>query len=202
MTNLILPEACSPEKCDMFLNAAMVAPILAVDTEGTGLHVYDGRDYSYGVSIAYRDMKGDLQGGYIPIAHEEGNVSETQKLLLFQILRTRDSLIYHNAKYDLEAFLTLDLDLSDRHYYCTQLMAHMCNENIPSKGLDYLAKKELGIESGKLKDAEWEAYFQFYGWSPKFPAKVMARYAAGDAMLTYLLFERCYPFFKRQGFDG
>jgi hypothetical protein len=79
-------------------------------------------------------------------------------------------------------------------------MAHMLNENIP-KGLDWLAKNALK-EPGKNKPPEWEFMFAMYGWSPKFPASIMALYACEDAVLAYKLFEHLYPHFLESGFDG
>lgn len=80
------------------------------------------------------------------------------------------------------------------------LMAHMLNENIP-KGLDWLVRNELK-GSGKNKPPMWEAMFTIYGWSPNFPAEIMALYAGDDAVWCLKLYERLLPYFVKSGFDG
>lgn len=183
-----------------FLSTAMLCEIMAVDTETNGKDIRDGRGYAIGISasVFYGNI---FYKTYFPVAHSTGNVTDEIKELLFNIIRTRKAIIFHNAKFDLVSLETAGYRGGYIKWYCTMLMAHMCNENLPSKGLDWLARNELK-EGGKEKPQEWLAWFAIYGWSPDFPAEVMAIYAGQDAVLTLMLFFRIYPAFVKSGFDG
>lgn len=182
-----------------FLSAAMLCNTIAVDTETNGKDIRDGRGYAIGISGAV-NYNGEYLSSYFPVAHTKGNVDNQTKDILFKLIATRDRVVFHNAKFDTDSLKTANYNLGYRRYYCTLLMAHMLNENVP-KGLDWLAKNELG-ETGKHKPPEWELMFKIYGWSPDFPAEIMALYASEDAELALKLFERMYPFFVESGFDG
>ncbi|HEY9262912.1 hypothetical protein [Chitinophaga sp.] len=182
-----------------FLSKAVLADTMAIDTETNGKDIRDGRGYAIGISAAVR-IDNTYYSAYFPVAHESDNVEEETKNLLFQLIATRKRIIFHSAKFDIIALQTTGFNLQIVRWYCTMLMAHMLNENVP-KGLDWLAKNELR-EPGKLKPPEWEFFFKIYGWSPKFPAKVMALYAAEDAVLCLKLFFHLYPIFVESGFDN
>jgi hypothetical protein len=182
-----------------FLAHALLANTIAVDTETNGKDVRDGTGFCIGISAAVK-VNGTYYSAYFPVAHTKDNVDEEIKKSLFQIIRTRERVIFHNAKFDIISLRTAGYTYGFVRYYCTMLMAHMLNENIP-KGLDWLARNELK-EPGKNKPPEWELMFTLYGWSPKFPAHIMALYAGEDAVLTLKLFERLYPYFVESGFDG
>jgi len=182
------------------LSKAMFAQVMAVDTETNGKDVRDGRGFCVGISIAYRHNS-KVEAAYYPVAHTKNNISDEMKRQLFHILCSRVALIMHNAKFDIVSLATAGVDISKCKYYCTMLMTHMMNENLMSKGLDYLSKKLLKKE-GKLKGPDWEWAFKIFGWSAEFPSEIMDRYATGDAVDTLELFEGGYPAFKKAGFDG
>ncbi|MFF5977045.1 hypothetical protein ACFY7C_36695 [Streptomyces sp. NPDC012769] len=182
-----------------FLSKAMVADTIAVDTETNGKDIRDGRGFAIGISAAVR-VDNIYYSAYFPVAHETGNVEEETKNLLFQIIATRPRVVMHNAKFDLDSLETAGFNLQIIKWYCTMMMAHFLNENVP-KGLDWLSKYELK-EPGKNKPPEWVAFHTLYGWSPRFPANIMALYACEDAVLCLKLFFRLEPFFKEWGFDG
>lgn len=182
------------------LSTAMFAEVMAIDTETNGQDVRDGRGFCIGISIAYR-YNGEVKAAYYPVAHTKNNVPDDMRDRLIQIIISRRVRIYHNAKFDIVSLATAGIDVSKLPYYCTMLMTHMMNENLMSKGLDYLSKKLLRKE-GKLKGPDWEWAFKIFGWSPHFPSEIMDRYATGDAVDTLELFEGGYPAFKKAGFDG
>lgn len=196
------------EDLTLLLEILQDAKVVAVDTEGTDAEKTDiraGTGFSYGISVAAFGPNKDIYSGYFPVAHTRDNVDTKTQARLRDILLASDrKLVFHNAKYDLEAFLTIPgfMELSScRNFYDTMLMAHMINENWMSKGLDYLSKILLK-EEGKAKPAEWEFWMTTVGWSPQFPVDVMGPYSAMDTELTLKLFYYLYPEFKKQGFDG
>ena len=189
------------EQRSQALSYAMLDPFCYVDTETNGEDIRDGRGFCIGISIA-AERQGKLYGAYFPVAHTVDNISGKEKELLFNIIKSRQRLGFHNAKFDIPSLATAGLDVLNIPFYCTMIMAHMLNENAPSKGLDWLIKNELGLEDGKVKDELWQGMFNIYGWSPDFPAKVMAKYATEDAIRGRMVFNKLYPFFAKAGFDG
>lgn len=182
-----------------FLSYAILCDTMAVDTETNAKDLRDGRGFCIGISAAIK-YNDNYYAAYFPVAHTKGNVDSDTKDLLFELIRSRKRVIFHNAKFDIISMRTAGYSWGYIRWYCTMLMSHMLNENIP-KGLDWLARNELK-EPGKNKPPEWQAMFTIYGWSPDFPAEIMALYAGEDAVLTLKLFERLYPYFVESGFDG
>lgn len=181
-----------------FLQKALLTDTIAVDTETNGKDIRDGQGFCIGISCAVL-LDDVYYSAYFPVAHEEGNVEEDIKQFLFRMLPIR-RVIFHNAKFDLISLQTAGFNLTITNWYCTMMMSHFLNENIP-KSLDWLARNALR-EAGKKKPPEWKFFFTMYGWSPKFPAWAMARYACEDAVLTLKLFFMLYPHFVKSGFDG
>src|SRR5690606_23407660 len=107
------------------------------------------------------------------------------KQAFFNIIQVVDRVTFHNAKFDLVSLETAGFTGKFKRWYCTMRMAHMLNENLkPNQyGLDWLAKNELHLP-GKAKPPLWEVMYTIHGWSPDFPAEVMALYAAEDAVLA------------------
>lgn len=201
MTDSLRSESklVTPEE---FLPVAILSDTMAVDTETTDIEktdIRDGSGFAYGISAAV--LRNNIYySTYVPVRHTKGNVSDELRDNFFDVIRTRKRIVFHNAKFDLPSMKTTGYSGGYIRWYCTMLMAHMLNENIP-KGLDWLAKYELK-EPGKNKPPLWEFMFAIHGWHPDFPAEVMALYAAEDAVLTLKLFYRLYPYFKKSGFDG
>jgi len=176
---------------------------MALDTETTDIEktdIRDGSGFAYGISAAVL-YNGTYYSAYFPVAHTKDNVSDEIKQNLFDIIRTRQKIVFHNAKFDLVSMETTGYRGGYIRWYDTMRMAHMLNENIGRYDLDWLARNELR-EPGKNKPPVWEFMFQIHGWHPDFPAEVMALYASEDAVLTLKLFFRLYPFFVKSGFDG
>lgn len=194
------------EDYEKILRLLQDAEVVAVDTEGTDgkkTDIRSGTGFSYGISVAFKSGS-EIYSSYFPVAHTQGNVSDKIKQDLVDLLLSRPTIVFHNAKYDLEAIRTIsgcELLSQIKNYYDTMLMAHMINENWPSKQLDWLSKTLLKKE-GKAKPPIWQFWIDCVGWSPDFPADVMGPYSGMDTELTLLLFFFLYPEFKKQGFDG
>lgn len=185
------------------IKLAESADIVAVDTETTSFEEFDVRDYTgfcIGVSIAYRDPDHELHTAYFPIRHAEDNVDAEVYWRLKRLIEKHPHTVYHNAKYDIASLKTINIYVGN-NFYDTLHMAHWIDENLPSKALDYLAKRILK-DPGKLKSDTFNYWFKVFGWSPEFPTKVMGEYAGHDASMTLRLREYMQIEFQRQGFDG
>jgi DNA polymerase I-like protein with 3'-5' exonuclease and polymerase domains len=200
MTEISLSSTSDNTNIDVasFMSKAILCDLMSVDTETNAKDIRTDEGICIGISAAIR-YNGVIYGTYIPVGHTENNVTEEVKEFFFKLLSTK-IIIFHNAKFDLDSLKRAGYNLGYRRWYCTMMMAHFLNENVP-KGLDWLAKNELKLD-GKQKSEEWRAWFTLVGWSPDFPVKVMAEYATWDAVLTLMLFFKLYPLFVKSGFDG
>lgn len=180
-----------------FLSIAMLCDTIAIDTETNGKDIRDGTGFCVGVSAAVK--YGDkYYASYFPVAHFQDNIDADTKTLLFQVISTRSKVIMHNAKFDIISMKTANYSLGYIRYYCTMLMAHMLNENVP-KGLDWLARHELK-EPGKVKKDYKKIWAM--GLGHMIPVAEIEHYAGEDAILALKLFEKLYPYFVKSGFDG
>lgn len=198
MTNDFLRSNSVLVEPEEFISMAMLETHMAVDTETNGKDIRDGRGYAIGISTAIR-LDETYYSSYFPVAHTRDNVSDDLKEQLFQLIAAK-TIMMHLAKFDLISLRTAGFKYQIKRWYCTLLMVHMCNENIP-KGLDWVLKNALH-EPGKNKPPEWELMFKIYGWSPDFPPEIMKLYAGEDAVGCYKIFEHLYPIFVKSGFDG
>jgi hypothetical protein len=184
-----------------FFSKAVLANTMAVDTETNGGDVRDGTGFCVGISAAIAVNVGPYDTyyfTYIPVAHYEGNVDDRTKGLFFNLIETRPRIIFHNAKFDLESLSTAGYSGKFIKWYCTMMMAHFLNENVP-KGLDWLSKNELKNE-GKVKK-DFKGIWQMR-MGHMIPVAEMELYAGIDTVRTLQLFEKLYPFFVESGFDG
>lgn len=157
--------------------------LVAMDTEATGLSVVDGRDYCMGFSIAFYSS-GDLVSAYIPIRHPVGGNVDPGTRARFLDCLSQKSLIFHNLKYDLHSLRTCGFTPMGR-LYDTLTMAHMVNENWPSKSLDFLSR--ILLNDSKNKD-DLTIFTKKFGWA-RVPPDLMEPYARHDAVLTRRLFD-------------
>jgi DNA polymerase I-like protein with 3'-5' exonuclease and polymerase domains len=191
------------------LNECALSPVIAVDTEGTelktkknsyiGTDYRDGTGFAYGISLACRVTDDTVLSLYFPLKHDADNVSPAVAAKLKTLIEIHQCVVYHNAKHDIVALATLGITRNTK-YYCTLLMAHWIDENQVSKSLDAIAKLLLG--EGKEMSSVFQNVLKIFGWTPAFPARIMATYAGADADRTLRIFERMIAEFKRQGFDG
>lgn len=170
----------------MVLLALQAAPVIAIDTETTGLNVRNGVHYLQGICYSTGE-----QSGYIPLRHKDNNVSREWIDKLYDILCKKD-IIWHNQKFDYHSLKTLGMDPTkfEGRQYDTMIIAHLVNEEIPSKELDYLCK--IYLRDSKAGGDEIKGLGLIYGWE-NIPARLMAPYGAYDAFLTFRLWEYFWP---------
>jgi DNA polymerase I-like protein with 3'-5' exonuclease and polymerase domains len=171
--------------------------VIALDVETNAKDVrYDPLFRVLGVSYA---MSNSEDKGYIALGHSgiDGRVFSIRLRSLRRLLESAESYVFHNAKFDLQCFERLGINLYDSQWYDTMLMQHMLDENLPSKSLDYLGKHYFNV--GKEVSEEFENFLKCFGW--EFVPEWMIRdYAIQDAVLTLNLFNRLMPEFISQGF--
>jgi hypothetical protein len=166
-----------------FLDNSAQFKYIAVDTEG---YVPN----PLGISLA----NPGLQSMYFPIGHRERgvNIDEETNVHLRHVLRTVPYRIFHHAGHD----LTILPDLFDLPFVCTMIMAHMVNENLMSKSLDYVHKHFCGGE-GKQMHPLMESIIKTLGWE-SVPIELMNDYADWDAKITMESFLKLLPLYEEQ----
>jgi DNA polymerase I len=180
---------------DVFLKMAADQSILGVDTESTGLRVQDQTDYLTGISIAFKG--GPLYfSKYFPFRHNTGPNLDIRYAKEIGNLLNKKTLAIHGSKHDIAAFRTIGIELTTP--ICDPLiMAHMLEEELFSKQLDFLSKRFLG--EGKYRD-EIKAWTDLFGWS-NVPSELMDAYAAKDAELHLRLYEYFMPRLQEEELD-
>ena len=174
------------------MQAAEGAVIIAVDTETSGLRVREGMDYLMGISIAYT-FAGQIVSAYFPFRHEHDNLDKAFIEPLKNLLESH-RLVFHNAPFDLASLATIGIRPRGE-IWDTQDMAHMYNENLPSKKLDWLAKYFL--KDKKKRSSAFEKWIKLWGWAT-LPVDMMREYAEWDAVLTLRLFKLLYAGLHKQ----
>ncbi|AZU61032.1 DNA polymerase [Neobacillus mesonae] len=156
-------------------------PIIAVDTETTGVDVYT--DVIVGMSFTL--PKADKHV-YIPVAHDTPVQLSRDYVLdgLAQVLNDESiGKVLHNAIFDIAMFRRHGSDIKGV-VWDTMIAMHLLNENEPSFKLKDLAPKYLGVESDTFdtlfgKDAQFK----------EVPLDIALVYAAKDTDLTWRLYE-------------
>lgn len=164
------------------MEACSTFKYLAVDTEGFAPNLL-------GISVA----NPALRSMYFPTGHKEDvNIDEEVTEKLHQVLKVVPYRIMHNAAHDLMALP----ELFDLPFVCTMIMGHMVDENLMSKGLDYMHKFHCGGE-GKERDPLMESIKKTLGWE-FIPFELMNVYAERDALITMELFLTLLPKYEKQ----
>jgi len=158
---------------------------VALDSETTGLYPRDG--HMLGISLCFDGVR----GAYIDTDCFD---DETERLL--QELFSKKSVVFHNAKFDM-AFFEYHFNFKFPNFEDTMLLHYLIDENPGTHGLKQLAIKftpygdyekpmydwidQYRKETGVLKgDFQWGAI----------PFDVMKTYAAMDALVTFLIFQK------------
>ena len=175
------------EKANEFIRSAIEYPCdyVALDSETTGLYPRDG--HMLGISLCYNGTN----GAYIDTDCFDDTTEE-----LLQELFNKKAVIFHNAKFDM-AFFEYHFNFNFPKFEDTMLLHYLIDENPGTHGLKQLAMKytpygdyekpmydwidQYRKEHGILKgDFQW-------GW---IPFDVMKTYAAMDAVVTFMVFEK------------
>lgn len=155
---------------------------IAVDTEGFIPN-------PLGISIAHPG----LDTYYYPIGHREDvNIDDETRERLFYVLKKVPIRVMHHAGHD----LCVLPDLFDLPFVDTMVMAHMIDENLMSKRLDYLHKHYCD-GAGKEMDPLMASIIKTMGWD-YVPYALMNAYAGVDARITMELFMKMLPLFEAQ----
>ena len=173
-----------------FLKAAIEHPntFVAVDTETTGLYPRDG--YVMGISCSYEKDHG---------AYISTDCVDEEAENLFQDLFNKKRVVFHNAKFDL-AMLEYHFGFKFPNFEDTMLL-HYCLEEQPgTHGLKALAMEHTPYGDYEKPMHDWiDGYRKThrmlkneFTWD-SVPFDIMKIYAAMDAVVTLLVFEKLYP---------
>lgn len=163
----------------LFLESCRTFKYISLDTEGNLL----------GISLATPL----LQSMYFPIGHIQNvNLNNDIKKELYDVITTVPYRIMHHAGHDIMVLP----EIHDLPFVCTMIMAHMVDENVLSKSLDYLHKYYCKGE-GKQKHPLMASIIKTMGWE-YVPIELMNEYADNDALITMELFIKLLPLFEAQ----
>ena len=158
---------------------------IALDSETTGLYPRDG--HILGISLCYeRDY-----GVYIDT---ECFNEETEELL--QRLFNQTVVVFHNAKFDV-AFFEYHFNFKFPSFEDTMLLHYLIDENPGTHGLKQLAMKWTPYGDYEKEQYDWIADYcrrtgtlrSDFTWDT-IPFDVMKTYAAMDAVVTFLVYEK------------
>lgn len=156
---------------------------ISVDTEGYAPNLL-------GLSIA----NPALRGMYFPLGHKENvNVDEEVRKTIDHVLTTVPYRIMHHAGHDIVALPKI----KNLPFVCTMIMGHMVDENLMSKGLDYMHKAYCGGDGGKQMDPLMESIIKTMGWE-YVPFELMNKYGEVDAIIAMELFLKLLPLYEEQ----
>lgn len=160
---------------------AMNNPVIAVDTETTGLDVFV--DVIVGVSITLPSSDTHYYIPFKPTKDDRALPIEKLELLRTLIESEVIGKVLHNAIFDINMFKRHDIELNGLAWD-TQTAMHLLNENEPSYALKNLATRYLGEPS--------DTFAELFGKNAKFadvPLDIALVYAAKDTDLTWRLYK-------------
>ena len=166
---------------------------IALDSETTGLYPRDG--HILGISLCYeRDY-----GVYIDT---ECFNEETEELL--QRLFNQTVVVFHNAKFDI-AFFEYHFNFKFPSFEDTMLLHYLIDENPGTHGLKQLAMKWTPYGDYEKEQYDWIADYcrrtgilrNDFTWDT-IPFDVMKTYAAMDAVVTFLVYEKVVKIKKNE----
>jgi DNA polymerase I len=166
---------------ESLLEALKNEPMIALDTETTGVDVYE--DKIVGISLTL--PRADLHV-YIPIRHDQGEQLAPEYVLdgLKPVLEDEAiGKVLHNAVFDIHMLMSHGVNVAGL-CWDTQTAMHLLNENEESFALKDLATKYLREPS--------DTFETLFGKDAKFntiPLDVALVYAAKDTHLTWRLYE-------------
>ena len=177
---------------------------ISIDTETTGLEVYNRRDKAFGISISTPDGK----DYYWDIREQPSVIRSLQQ----DFKSYRGLLVFANAPFDYFACRNIGVDLTrileEERFRDVIGRACLIDEHLMSYDLDYLAKKYLGI--GKV-DIVPELHKIFGGRNTKnvqmqnlhrAPSEVVSSYAKRDTRTTLDLYYWQQGEIARQGIES
>lgn len=170
---------------DAMIARALKEPIIAVDTETTGLDVYT--DHIVGVSITTPSDDTHYYVAFKPTEDERALPAEYLIALKPLLESDKVAKVLHNAIYDIAMFRRHGLRL-ENVVWDTMTAMHILNENEESFALKNLATKYLNAPS--------DTFSELFGKDAKFaeiPLDIALAYAAKDTDLTWKLYSFQLP---------
>jgi DNA polymerase I len=173
---------------EIFYKELGVQKLFAVDTETTGLDVFN--DKILGISFSWQEKS----GFYIDLTDEKFKKIALKQLKI--ILEDKKiAKVGHHLKFDYKIFKQIDIELQGMSFD-TLLAAYLIN---PSRGLrlEELAFSYLGYKKLKLIDLLDEPPKKKKEINiAQIPADKLAWYAAEDADITFRLYKKLLPLIK------
>ena len=153
---------------------------LAVDTEATGLRIFD-RDRLCVVQIS--DGKGDAH--LVQFMDRNYDAPNLKKLLSDQ----SRTLLFHYGRYDIAA-LQRFFDLEISHVFCSKIASKLVRTYTDKHGLKDLTRELLGIELSKEQQCtDWQNDL----------SDAQVSYAASDVLHLHALREKLTAMLEREG---
>lgn len=172
--------------------------VIAVDTETSGLAFHD---QAFCVTMSWHPdpESPEIRSAYFDTddatdTGELGNVT-SRRMMVRELLGLADTLVFHNAKFDLQK-LELDGMLPEGFTIeDTQTIFNLINEN-ERKALKILAKTQLGMETNE--DERLKKVRKAYGLTKEdgyyhLPREVIIPYAMMDTEITLRLYDKLRP---------
>ena len=158
---------------------------IALDSETSALYCRDG--YMLGFSMSYEKEHG---------IYADCDCMDEESERLMQEIFNKKRVVFHNAKFDLQWF-QYHFNFEFPHFEDTMLMHYMFDENPGTHGLKQLAIKHTDYGDYEAELDTWITDYrkrtgilkQSFSWD-LVPFDVMKNYAAMDAVVTFLLFEK------------
>ena len=158
---------------------------IALDSETSALYCRDG--YMLGFSMSYEFEHG---------IYADCECMDEESERLMQEIFNKKRVVFHNAKFDLQWF-EYHFNFEFPHFEDTMLMHYMFDERPGTHGLKTLAIKHTPYGDYEAELANWIADFKkrtgilkdSFDYS-MVPFDVMRNYAAMDAIVTFMLFEK------------
>ena len=158
---------------------------IALDSETSALYCRDG--YMLGFSMSYEPEHG---------VYVDCDAIDEKAEKLMQQLFDKKRVVFHNAKFDLQWF-QYQFNFKFPRFEDTMLMHYMFDENPGTHGLktlalkhteygDYEAELDNWITDYRKRTGILKASFSY----DMIPFDVMVHYAAMDAIVTFLLFQK------------
>src|SRR5690554_1641533 len=169
------------KELERLVKRALKEPIIAVDTETTGLDVYV--DVIVGVSLTLPTEDKHYYIPFEPTQDERALPSELLQTLKPLMETDQVAKVLHNATYDIAMFERHGITLNNV-VWDTMTAMHLLNENEPSYALKNLATKYLREPS--------DTFGELFGKDAQFaeiPLDIALVYAAKDTDLTWKLYE-------------
>ena len=175
------------EEANEFIRRAIKdpCPYVALDSETTGLYPRDG--YMLGISLSYNGKCG---------AYIDTDCFNDSTESLLQTLFNQKTVVFHNAKFDM-AFFEYHFHFKFPQFEDTMLLHYLVDENPGGHGLKQLAIKHTKYGDYEKPMYDWIAQYRKehgvlkdqFTWD-SIPFDVMKTYAAMDAVVTFLLYEK------------